>query len=250
MKTSVIIKSLIKGLAIIIVVSYVVFAIFKVASPAKEQVCTGLEVEFMDDVENALIDARGVENILATHKVSAKGLTFVDIDTDLIDSLLMDNPYIDTVYCYQNSADGLSIRVTPTEPILHCMPASGKDFYIDRGGDILPGGGLNTNLCIVTGHVTQQFAKENLLTLAYILCDDPYWRLQAEQIYVTKDHDLHLFMRTGDQTIVLGPPTDVADKLERVRLFYEKAMGEVGWNTYKTIDAQYKGQLVCTKNKL
>jgi hypothetical protein len=30
-------------------------------------------------------------------------------------------------------------------------------------------------------------------------------------------------------------------------VFYEKAIPEVGWNKYRTIDLEYDGQIICRK---
>ena len=47
--------------------------------------------------------------------------------------------------------------------------------------------------------------------------------------------------------IVLGSFADFEEKLDNLRLFYEKAIPKVGWEKYSIISLKYKDQIVCTK---
>ncbi|MCD8302495.1 MAG: cell division protein FtsQ/DivIB [Prevotellaceae bacterium] len=247
MRAGSVISTILKYLVLLAIVAYLVFVVIEVIRPAENEVCTGVELCLEGDTTNTLIDRSGIIRILSSHKMVIEGRPFRELDIKRIDSLLQSNPYVDTVVSYPSSSGELCIRMRLAEPLLHIIPESGKEFYLDRQGRILPAGGLNTNLCIVTGNVTRQFIKDHLLSLATIVNDDPYWRLQAQQINVTEKREIQLIPRTGNHTVILGDSAKMVEKLQRVRLFYEKGMPEVGWNTYKTINAEYNGQIVCTR---
>ncbi len=247
MKKSEIFTTIIKYIILLSLVGYLVFVAIKVIHPGDDVQCTGVDVRIEGDQDNLLINGNEVEEILSAHNVTPEGQPFSKVDFKKIDSLLLSNPRIDSVASYPNSAGKLCLRVWVAQPILHIMPSNGKEFYLERTGKIIPGSGLNTNLCVVTGSVTNKFATENLVTLGTILNDDPYWRLQAQQVNVTPSGEIQLVSRTGNHILILGDSTNMADKLRRIRAFYEKAMPQIGWDTYKTIHAEYKGQLVCTK---
>ncbi len=239
--------TILKYLVLITVIGYLGFAIFKVSHSTDDILCTGLEFEVEDSSDNALIGEEEIKNIIAANKIAPKGQTFGNIDLKKIDSLVSTNPYVDSVITYRSSIGRLCVHIKPKRPVLHVFPDNGKEFYLDREGSILPAGGLNTNLCVVTGNVTQKYAKENLLSLGKILCNDPYWKLQAQQVNITKDGKVQMITRVGSHTILLGSPDNFANKLERIRLFYDKGLSQVGWNKYKTISAEYDGQVICTK---
>ena len=42
-------------------------------------------------------------------------------------------------------------------------------------------------------------------------------------------------------------PNNVADKLERLKTFYKKALNKVGWNKYSRISLEFNNQIICTK---
>lgn len=249
MNTKTVMLSLLKVFALLSVMGYLGFALAKLSRPTGEMVCTGVDIAFEDSTANLLLTHDDVRHLLMAHKLSPKGMRYSDINTREIDSLLSQSPYIDTVTTYRTSAGMLMVRVLPMKPILHVIADSGDDFYIDRQGRVMPGGGQNTNLCIVTGHVSRHFASQRLVELGILLCDDPYWSLQTQQVNVTARDELELVPRTGNHLVLLGEPHDLASKLERIRIFYAKGMPRTGWNKYKTISAEYEGQIVCTKNE-
>ncbi|MCD8265863.1 MAG: hypothetical protein LUC33_01780 [Prevotellaceae bacterium] len=241
-----------KYIALLAVAGYLAFAVVRLVRPARDAVCQGVELSFDGDSAGSLISKEDIMDILRKRGIQTEGQAFSSIDMPLIDSLLSANPYIDSVVVYPNSAGELCIRLSAACPVLHVFPLEGKEFYLDRSGKTMPGASYRSqspNLCVVTGNVTQQWAKSCLLSLGKTVCDDPYWRLQAQQINVTEKREIQLIPRTGNHIVILGDTSDIEDKLRRVRLFYEKAMPEAGWNTYATINAEYRGQLVCTRRR-
>lgn len=247
MKKKTVILSLLKLLALLGTVSYLGFALVRLSPSTGEMVCTGVDIVFEDSADNLLITPNDVRHLLMARKIAPKGMRYADINMREIDSLLCLDPYIDTVTTYHTSSGMLTVRVRPLKPILHVLAQSGDEFYLEREGRILPAGGQNTNLCIVTGAVSRRFASQHLVELGTLLCEDPYWSLQAQQVNVTPRGELELVPRTGDHLLLLGEPRDIAAKLERIRLFYAKGLPRAGWNRYKSISAEFEGQIVCTK---
>ena len=58
-----------------------------------------------------------------------------------------------------------------------------------------------------------------------------------------------LVPRVGEHTILLGRPTNVEDKLGRMKEFYTEGLNKVGWNKYSQISLKYNNQIICKKNK-
>ncbi len=241
------IKTLLKTLLLLTAVGYLAFAVIKVSRSPKEMVCTGIDYQFPDSVGPSLIDADMVAHQLARKKISPKGKKLADIDIRGIQDLLAADPYIDTLTCYTTASGKICIRVTPVRPLLHVFADDGDEFYVGEHGEVMPAGGLNCDLPVVTGHVSRKFASTKLLSLAHLLRDDAYWGRQTQQVNIDPQGHLELIPRFCDQKIILGDTRDLENKLERVRLFYEKAMPKAGWNKYNVINATYNDQIICTK---
>lgn len=243
------IKTILKTLLLLAAVGYLIFALAKVSRPANDMVCTGVEYQFADSGQTALIDCKMVEHQLAQYKIAPKGCKLADIDIRDIEQKLSQNPYIDTATCYHTAAGKLCIRIRPLHPLLHVFDDGGDEFYVDRQGRIMPAGGLSVNLPIITGHANRKFASTRLITLAQLLTEDPYWSHQAQQVYVDSKGNIEITPSYAGQRILLGEPKNLENKLQRVRLFYEKGLPKIGWNKYNVINATYNKQIICSKEK-
>ena len=106
----------------------------------------------------------------------------------------------------------------------------------------------------VTGDITQKYATEVLSDFGNYLQEDKFWNNQIEQIYVKTNKEkkpvVELIPRVGNHVVYMGSISDYKKKLRRLRIFYEKAMGTVGWNKYDKINLEFNNQIVCTKRKI
>lgn len=243
------IKTVLKTLVLVTAVGYLVFAVVKVSRPAGEMVCTGVEYQIADSDEVRLIDKAMIETLLARQKICPKGKIMDEIDTRRIVQVLSESPYIDTTHCHHTATGRLYIRVTPQHPLLHVFTESGEEFYVSRNGTVMPAGGLTADLPVVTGHVTRQYAVTRLLMLGKLLQEDEYWQKQTQQIHIDEKGNIEIIPRYSGQIIKLGEPRHIAEKLERVRLFYEKAMPKAGWNKYDIINVAYNNQIICKRKQ-
>lgn len=247
MKTSTIFIGLLKYIILLVIVGYLGFVLITIARPTKEMVCKDVVVELENDNTDILITEGDVIALLTKNHIAPKGKKFSDVNLDKINKVLDKSPLFDTAYCYRNSASQLIICAKAPIPVMHVLPDNGKEFYLSMNGKAIPPTQNGRNLVVASGNITPQWAKENLVELAKEIRNSDYWRLQAQQVYVDQHHHIWLSTRIADHKIKLGDGTMAANKLERIRIFYEKGLPQAGWNKYSIIDASYRGQLVCTK---
>jgi hypothetical protein len=63
-----------------------------------------------------------------------------------------------------------------------------------------------------------------------------------------REPQLELIPRAGDHLILLGELDGTEEaRLGNLRTFYERAMWQEGWETYRLINIKYANQIVCTK---
>lgn len=247
MKTSTVLIGLLKYIILLAIVGYLGFVLIEIARPTKEMVCKDVVVELENGDTDILVTEADVSALLAKNHIMPKGKKFSSINPEQINRILNNSPLLDTAYCYRNSSSQLIICAQAPVPVMHVLPDEGKEFYLSMNGKPIPPTRKGRNLVVASGNITPLWAKENLLELAKEIKRNDYWRLQAQQVYVDKDHIIWLTTRIAGHKIKLGDGTMAANKLERIRLFYEKGLPQAGWNRYSIIDASYRGQLVCTK---
>lgn len=249
MKTSTIFIGLLKYIILLVIVGYLGFVLITIARPTKEMVCKDVVVELENGDTDILVTEADVIALLAQNHIKPEGKKFSDLNLEDINRVLDQSPLLDTAYCYRNSSSRLIICAQAPIPVMHVLPDEGKEYYLSMNGKPIPLTPQGKNLVVASGNITPQWAKENLLELAKEIKQSPYWRLQAQQVYVDQNHKIWLTTRMADHKIKLGDGTMAANKLERIRLFYEKGLPQAGWNRYSIIDASYRGQLVCTRKK-
>jgi cell division protein FtsQ len=53
--------------------------------------------------------------------------------------------------------------------------------------------------------------------------------------------------RVGNHIIELGKAENYREKFNNLLVFYREAMPKAGWDRYKRVNIEYKGQVVCQR---
>ncbi len=243
------IKKVLLFVVIVALACYFLAAITVLNKPKEGQVCEQVEIIIEDSVEHCLINENDIQNYLVRKKIFPKGKQLQDIDLIQLEETLKKSPYIDQATCYKTATGSICIKVKSKQVILHIISENGEDYYLDHQGNTVPKASYFANMPIVTGNINKQYARQKLTTLGKIIQNDPFWNQQVEQIHVQANGKLEIIPRVGKHTILLGEPKDFKKKLEKLKVFYEKGISQVGWNKYSEISLEYNDQIICTKNK-
>ncbi len=242
-------KILIKIILLMGVVGYLAFAIVKMSRDNDKRVCQGTRI-YLEAVETTgFVDSQFVAGILSSANVRIHNQPIRDINLNGVEAIIQNSPYIDSVICYYTPEDWMYVVVTPRNPILHVMAGNGENYYMDAQGNDMPTGDFALDLCLATGNITKQYAKEHLLEIAQYINKNEPWNKDIQQIHVSTPKRIEIIPSVEGHTIVLGEPIDIDAKLQRLSTFYEECLSKAGWNKYSVIDLNYADQVVCTKKK-
>lgn len=90
-----------------------------------------------------------------------------------------------------------------------------------------------------------------LINFVKYIEQDSFWRAEIVQIVASTmssgDLRLELIPRTGNHTVSFGTVDDVEDKLDKLLFFYENGLRNIGWDSFRRISVEYRGQVVCIK---
>ena len=169
------------------------------------------------------------------------------INTDRIETELKKNEMIARIEAYKTPSGIIKLEVEQKIPILRVISSRGN-FYVDNLGTTMPVSfRYVADVPLVSGYVEKELAVTDLYKFALFLQENEFWNNQIEQIYVHPDNEVELIPRVGNHRIVLGTFDDFQEKLDNLRLFYDKVIPKVGWEKYSIINLKYKDQIVCTK---
>ncbi len=242
-------KTAIKLILLIGVLGYLIFAIAKMSRDEDQRICQGTRISLEDVVNKDFVDSQFVASLLSSANIQIQNQHIRDIDINGIEAIIQNSPYIDSVICYYTPEDVMCIKVVPRNPVLHVMAENGEHYYMDDNGNDMPTDHFSLDLCLATGNITKQYAKEHLLDIAHYFNENSPWNKDIQQIYVRTPKHIELIPTIEGHTIILGEPIDIDSKMRRLSAFYEECINKAGWNKYSVINLNYADQVVCTKKK-
>jgi len=149
------------------------------------------------------------------------------------------------------------------EPVLRVVASYGGDFFIDREGVIMRRHNLYTpNLHVLeidmvfnaeqmTGKSIFESEKTENLVKAFELVNyirgDSFWNGMIDQLSMTRDGRVTLVPHVGNHTVKLGRVENYEEKLHNLLVFYRQAMPVAGWDRYRVVNVEYRGQVVCQR---
>ncbi len=235
------------GMIVICVAMYLYFG----------QAATNMSNEFiirMDSIQDTcLIQEKDVRRLLEKIKISSKGTA--DITLDSIERKLKEHHFIKEAEVSRDLIDNLVVEITQEIPIARLISRQGRQAYISASHKLLP---LSTRytarVLVITGNGVDTILDKSYLSsvegLAFIefinyINSENLWRIQFAQIDIDKQMQMIIFPQIGKQKIYFGSYKNLTNKLERLKIFYEKIVAKKGWDTYKIVDLRYKNQLIC-----
>ncbi len=248
-----ILKICLIALFVISIATYLVYAMTSMTEGDTEEICTELAVSIDDSRKACFIDATTIERSLKSKKLYPTGQKMKDISCRTIEEYLRQNHFIESVECYKSSMGKICLHIIQRTPSVYILPDNGNGYFVDRKGRVIPNTIYATNLVTATGEISPTFATSELVNLCNFIQDNPFWDNQIEQIHITTDKNnrqtVELIPRVGNHIIYMGHLDEYEKKLRRLKTFYKKAIGTIGWNKYKCINIQYDNQIICTKQK-
>ena len=238
-------KKWISTIVLVALAVYIVVAVVAFSDKPAGQVCRGIRLTIVDSAEVGYMTTRDVEKILADLNPTDKSMD--EVSCRAMEQMLDASPLILKSECYKTIDGYVGIDVECRRPILRVITAGGESYYLDDEGEVIERIAKAVYLPVATGHISREFARNELLVLAQYLHENDLWNAQVEQIYVTPRQEIELVPRVGGHVIVLGRPGNYEGKLDKLKTFYEKALSEVGWDRYSRINIDYNNQVVGTK---
>lgn len=238
-------KILTYGVAII-ALGYIVFALLVLTKREKGELCKGVEISIHDKGYGA-ISAEEIEELIHRKHGKFTGVPLDKIDCEKLELLINSLSVVEKCQCFKTHKGLVGINISCKIPILHAYDVSGREFYIDKKGDIIEGINNAVYLPVASGFINRDMAKNELLTLAEFMQENRFWNEQVEQIFFTAQGNIILIPRIGSHTIELGKIDNIEKKLKKLRKFYEKGLNTIGWDKYKRINIEFEEQVICTK---
>lgn len=234
----------------IAIAAYLVLAVTAFNRPAeKATVCSEVRINIGNASTDGFLSDAEIRRMLERQRIYPVGRPMGDISVREIEELLRKSPFVEKAECYKTLSGHICINLQQRMPVVRVMAANGDNYYVDTQGSIMPETRVASDLIVATGAISRRYAQKQLAAMANVIVADRFWQSQVEQIHVHRDGTVELVPRVGDHILYLGPPVDIANKLERLRKFYLYGLNEAGWNRYSRISVEFGNQIICKKRK-
>lgn len=199
------------------------------------------------DVERLLND-QGQDPVL--------GKRFGQLDFGLLEQRVLSNQLVKTCQVSQDLKGNLLVTLEQHRPIARISFAGSlnslRDLYVSEDGSLFPMSEHYTaRVVILSGSYFDKRANLRKLkdtgVLAFLkfLEQDPVWRAQIAQADINQDLELTLIPQVGAHLIEFGSATDIAQKFEKLKVFYQRILPAQSQKTYQRVSVKYRNQIVC-----
>ncbi len=213
----------------------------------KTQAVESIVVEILDDLELNVVSKQSVLEKLNSHGVRINGMAVDSIDRLAIGDVVRDIPGVKDAAVFYTPDGDLNIRIWQKRPVVR-IKSGRQDYYLDEDNEVLESSISYTPwVTVITGNVDVELAKNRLFSLAIYIREDSFYRSLIQEIHIDNRQFVEIIPRVGNHRIFMGEPEDLEWKLQKLKAFYYKALPNMGWDKYSSINLRYSDQVVCKK---
>lgn len=177
-----------------------------------------------------------------------------EVNVERLERVLEEDPFIIDAEAYIDAKNRVSIDIVQREPILRVIDNNGLNYYLDKDGFKMPlSSNYSARVLVATGNLPPHVPsfrerKQNYLRdvfeLAEILRSDEFLSAMIQQVHVSNRGEITLIPMVGKHKIYFGRYRNPEDKLDRLKVYYQRILPMAGFKKHREIDLRYKGQVV------
>jgi cell division protein FtsQ len=228
-----------------------------------DAICGGVVVTVADSTRHHFITDNDIMTAIRATGIHVTGEKVKEIPLTRIENRVKEFTELKVAEVFISEDKMLHVYARQREPVMRVIASYGGDFFIDNEGVIMRRHNLYTpNIHILEIDMVfnaDQMAGTNIydsektanLARAFELVNyirgDSFWNNMIDQLIMTRDGRVTLVPHAGNHTVRLGRTDDYQEKLNNLLVFYREAMPLAGWDTYRVVNIEYKGQVVCQR---
>lgn len=224
-------------LGILLLITMIYFAVDSMG----DKYCKLSEITIEID-ENKFVTKEVVIEYLKENTLYPDSILLNNVSFSNMENMLINHPSIKSAEVYSDMSANVFITLTQRKPIVRIQEDK-KGYYLDEDGLKMPLSNIFTSrMLLVTGEI-HSVKNAELFELSEFIYNNTFWKKQIVQINIEKSK-LLMLTKLGEQ-LEFGQIKDVKEKFENLMLYYEK--GNSQNKEYKTLNLEYKNQIVCIK---
>lgn len=216
--------------------------------------CKGIEINIKGVNNNFFVDKNDILNHLnAIEKINPVGKPIGAFNLRRLETELEKDIWVKGAELFFDNNEVLQVMVEEREPIARVFSTGGTTFYVDNDLTMLPlSEKFSARLPVFTGFPSDKKVLSNadsillsdIKILSLAIQEDSFCMALIEQVDINQNRQFEFIPKLGNQIIVFGNAANIAEKLRKLKLFYQEVMVKAGWSNYSVINVEYKNQVV------
>ncbi|MEI6122240.1 MAG: hypothetical protein WCQ95_01290 [Bacteroidota bacterium] len=231
--------------------------------------CRSVAISIIAPVDCTFISEDDVKSYISKVGDSLINVPLKNINVQRLESKINENPFVLSSKVYTTINGIVKIDIVQRIPIARVQNSYDQCFYISDDGHLMPlMKGKTARVLFVNGSVRDLYWNQiNLIVdtaqskidtstsyktlktvykIAKFIYYDSFWKAQIQQLFVNANGDIELIPLVGKHIIIFGDDNNIAEKFDKLKIFYKRAEFINAWDKYDTININFKGQVVCS----
>jgi cell division protein FtsQ len=216
--------------------------------------CKKIEIKIKNGDEQFFIEQQEVED-LATKYGSDQlvGKLYEKIDLREIEQRVLRNRQIRSCQAFRGIEGILNINIEQQIPVARIiMPDGRDDVYINTEGNFFPlSNRYSARILLLSGEYfrnllgLKEIRHQRSLQFINYINEDPFLKAQFSQLDIDANGNIRIVPLLGKHIIEFGEPTNIENRLNRLKIFYNQILPVKGWDSFTWVSVKYNGQIVC-----
>jgi len=247
---------ILKWLLVLVILCSFLFVAISGVQQKQDEVCRDLRIHVdYSDGYSWITAAQVQELIRSLQSRSPQGMRLRQLRITDIEKGLEKNPYIQDAEVFVRNNNSLQVNIVQKKALFRVLTTSGVGYYVSENQETIPlCPNFTPHVPVALGNIPADgWGEQNknrytsLFTLMECIVTDSVLNALTDQVWMEDTQQFLLIPRMGCQRIILGDAENLNRKFRKIKLFYQKAIGQQGWYYYESIDVKFENQIVAMK---
>lgn len=229
-----------------------------------------LDITVNSKGQNDFVDEDDVKEFFSERQDVILNAEVKNVNINALEKALNSHPAVENADLSVDVNGDIKISVTQRTPLVRVLTMGGESYYIDTQSKLMPlSDKFTARVLVVNGYIHEPYSRRYMFSVNEIakneifkevsMLDDIYEMADfitkdtllnglIHQLSINKEKEFEMFPAIGNHKIIFGDATDIAEKFEKLKLFYLDGLNKTdNWNKYSIVNLKYKNQVVCTK---
>lgn len=189
------------------------------------------------------LEMSSVNKLLTQNRVSSKALLKDSLDLNMLENQLKSVPEVKNAEAYFLPEGSLSVELTERNPLFKA--GYNSTFYVDQEGKLFGTKILDKENYPVFISSIQTISIKTTAELIESLLEDTFIASELKEVSF-ENNNYWLNLKSYPFEIQLGKPTEIKEKIEKLKVFCAFQKLQDTLNGYKKINLSYKNQVVAS----